>query len=223
MQLIRSTLCGLSLLAAAPSIAGQQTCNGPPSRQSSDFVISSDGLEVRDLKTGLIWSRCMEGSTWTGSVCLSQSAEYANVIPAEQFTYSAALQRAAARSTPQMTWRLPTMHELETIREPGCYNPSANLTLFPVAPDWSSDGSLWSTTQRYKGVFPASGARGPAGGRVAMSAIGTSDSWTNTINDEFHYVRLVRADPAFKRPTRQTDAAEKEKVSGTAKPDPRSD
>jgi Protein of unknown function (DUF1566) len=197
MRAISTVVCAIGIITSATVYAGQQTCQGPAKRAMSDFVPSADGLELRDVKTGLIWSRCLEGSVWTGSVCQSQHPKYANVVPANDYNYGEALALAAARSTQIIKWRVPSMKELDTIREPSCYNPSANLSLFPVDPAWSSDGFFWSTNTKHQGLLLPANYGGRYGGRYIMSAIGTSDANSKTGDDQRAYVRLVRTDPDF--------------------------
>ncbi|MBY0234558.1 MAG: DUF1566 domain-containing protein, partial [Burkholderiaceae bacterium] len=76
-------------------------------------------------------------------------------------------------------WRIPTRKELLSLREPNCYNPSLNLAVFPSKPAWSGDGSFWTSTPEAKGVS-------------LVSAIGTSDAWATTDDENTNNVRLVR-------------------------------
>jgi hypothetical protein len=201
MRILIAVLLSVATLLPLVVQAGEQSCSGPLKRPVSEFVISADGLELKDLKTGLIWSRCLEGSAWDGQVCQSQHPVHAAVVPANDFSYGEALALASARSTDttKPAWRIPSMKELSTIREPNCYNPSANLALFPVDPAWSSDGSIWSSSTAHEGQV-LSKSDGKYGGRFLMSAVGVSDSHDSTTEGDRAYVRLVHTDPDFKMP-----------------------
>lgn len=168
----------LALCIATPAIAGEQRCQGPQHRATDEFQILGDGSEILDTKSKLIWRRCIERQSWTGSTCQADDPRAVN--PGPRMTYRAAQQFAASLSTPDKPWRLPTARELIALREDGCYNPSFSLELFPTSPDWSSDGFFWTTTP-------------DGGGLATISAIGTSDAHETPEPDHVNHVRLVRA------------------------------
>lgn len=175
---------GVIAASAVPaSFAGQQ-CKDKPARSESDFVFLAGGAQVQDNRTGLIWMRCLEGQTWDGTTCKADDPKA--VDPGPKLTYAEAKKYAAARSTPDEAWRIPTKAELITIREPGCYNPSVNLKLFPTEPAWSSDGAYWTTTPEAEGV-------------ALVDAIGASDAWQRTDASHTNHVRLVRNVPKEKK------------------------
>jgi Protein of unknown function (DUF1566) len=90
-----------------------------PSRPTTErFTYSSNGAEVTDLRTGLVWARCSVGQTWSGSACTNS---------ASAFTHEGALQYAAT----QPGWRLPSGRELVTLADHGCANPAIDSTAFP--------------------------------------------------------------------------------------------
>ena len=97
--------------------------------QAADrFTYSTDGSEVTDSRTGLIWRRCAEGMTWSGGTCTGTAAQY---------THQEALQQAKA----QTKWRLPNIKELSSIVDLNSSNPAAHLISFPKTPSdlfWSS-------------------------------------------------------------------------------------
>jgi hypothetical protein len=169
----------LGLCLTSQVHAGEQRCEGAARRLPSDFKEAGDGAEILDSKTKLIWRRCIEGQTWTGSTCRADDPRAVN--PGPRLTYQAAQAFADSLSTAQVHWRLPTAAELETLREPGCYNPSFSLALFPTTPAWSSDGFFWSTTRR-------------GTGQAVVSAIGTSDATDTPSPNHVNHVRLVRSD-----------------------------
>ncbi len=169
---------------AAAALAGGQQCQGKPARSEADFVFLAGGAQVQDNRTKLIWSRCLEGQAWNGTTCLADDPKAVN--PGPNLTYDDARKYAASRSTPEEAWRLPTKTELISIREPGCYNPSLNLRLFPSEPAWSSDGKYWTSTPEAEGV-------------ALVDAIGASDAWTRTDAGSAYHVRLVRNKPNLKQ------------------------
>lgn len=141
-----------------------------------------DGSQVKDLKTKLIWMRCIEGQDWTGTVCKARDPDAVN--PGPGLSYAGALAMARQMSTVTEHWRLPTKRELETLRASSCYNPSLNLQVFPTAPAWSSDGFFWTSTPE----------KTQRTGMWLVSAIGTSDSWEETGPEHRNHVRLVRVE-----------------------------
>lgn len=175
---IRTSLyfCLLSL-AAMPAFAGEQQCDGPSARPASDFMPLGDGSQLLDKRSKLVWMRCIEDQTWTGTTC--QANDHEAVNPGPRLTYAQALAYAVQHSTATEKWRLPTYRELAALREPNCYNPSMNLALFPTVPAWSSDGAFWTQTKQSQG-------------RALVDAIGKSDSWAQTDTEHTNHVRLVR-------------------------------
>lgn len=166
--------------ACLPADAAQQ-CEGPPKRNAAEFSALGDGAQVLDKSTNLIWMRCIEDQSWTGSTCVANDPDAVN--PGPRLTYQQAKALAAAKSSSEERWRLPTRKELLTLREPNCYNPSQNLAVFPSKPEWSSDGAFWTSTPEAKGV-------------ALVSAIGTSDAWASTDDGNTNHVRLVRTAPS---------------------------
>jgi hypothetical protein len=117
-----ATLCFAGLLALLSGAAAAQP-----------FTISADGLEVTDMKTGLIWRRCAEGMVYSGGTCTGT---------ASTFTYEAALQRAVTvTSLTATTWRLPNVKELGSIADKTLSNPAIDAAAFSAtlaSPFWSS-------------------------------------------------------------------------------------
>ena len=121
--------------------------------------------------------RCLEGQKWTGATCKAENPKEVN--PGPGMTFEEARAFARSRSAGDQQWRVPTKRELVELREPGCYNPSLNLRIFPTEPAWSSDRHCWSSTPEGEGV-------------ALVDAIGASDAWTKTGPDKTNHVRLVR-------------------------------
>ena len=103
------------------------------------FTVSSDGQEVTDGKTGLIWRRCAEGMTAMVSGCTGTASTY---------THESALTRARdqAAST-SVAWRLPNVKELASIADRSKSNPAIDGVAFPDTPVnafWSSSPHVGS-------------------------------------------------------------------------------
>jgi hypothetical protein len=121
----------------APRASGKSSTN-------SRFTIYSDGAEVIDSKTSLVWRRCLEGMTWGGNGCTGQPIE---------FKAAMRVQDHAKRQTPVASrWRVPTLDELKSI-VPIPTNETIRLgvstaidaTAFPNMPN----APLWSSTWYY--------------------------------------------------------------------------
>ncbi len=112
------------LVVLSCAAQAQQTCNVgiPESTPTVDFVANGNGT-VTHSKTGLMWKRCVEGQTWSGSVCTGS---------ASTVSWSEALKAALGVSTAGFSdWRVPNVKELESIVEGKCSWPSINSSIFP--------------------------------------------------------------------------------------------
>ena len=119
---IRTTLATVALLLAAASVQSQT---------QTRYTYSTAGDEVTDGKTDLVWRRCSEGQTWSGSTCTGTAAAY---------TYEQALAQAKAQ-TGTAGWRLPNVKELTSIADSTRTNPAIDPAAFPAMPSnyyWSS-------------------------------------------------------------------------------------
>ena len=127
---ICTILASVALLLAAASAQSQ-----------TRYTYSSVGDEVTDSKTGLIWRRCSEGQTWSGSNCTGVAATY---------THEQALAKAQAQEG-TVGWRLPNVKELASIADRTRIGPTIDLGAFPsmsLEYYWSStpyaDGSNYA-------------------------------------------------------------------------------
>jgi hypothetical protein len=117
----RTTLAAVALLLAAAS-----------AQSDTRYTYSTAGDEVTDSKTGLIWRRCSEGQTWSGSTCTGTAANY---------THEQALAQAKAQ-TGTAGWRLPNVKELTSIADKTRISPAIDPAAFPATPsEW-----YWSST-----------------------------------------------------------------------------
>ena len=133
------------------------------------YTLSTDGQEVIDIQTNLIWRRCPEGMVASGGACTG------NAIT---FTHEQALQRATAQAgSTGAAWRLPNIKELSSIADKNNSNPAIDPTAFPTTPSndfWSASPGVGVGLGLACGVSFADGGFG-YGGRANSN-----------------YVRLVR-------------------------------
>ncbi len=111
-------------------------CNNniPASTPDSQLIDNGNGT-VTDLKTGLMWKKCLEGLS--GTDCATGTAV--------SFTWQQALQQpgivnAASGFAGHTDWRLPNIRELRSIVEEKCSGPAINATRFPGTPN----SGVWS-------------------------------------------------------------------------------
>ncbi len=141
-------LFAVGLLAAA--LSAHAACPSWPTAER--FTIN--GEEVTDKRAGLVWKRCTEGQTWTGSSCSGIMTGY---------THQQALARAkSANNTDSATgWRLPNVKELASLADRGCQNldtgtPTIDSTAFPNTPNityWSSSPYVRSSDRAWAVYF----------------------------------------------------------------------
>ena len=82
--------------------------NITPTAPNNRYELVNNGIEVKDLQTGLIWQRCSLGQTWSGTTCTGTATTY-NWIN-------------ALRTTVNMGngWRVPNIKELASLVEQTC-------------------------------------------------------------------------------------------------------
>ncbi len=136
------------------------------------YTVSSDGQEVADNQTNLVWRRCNEGMVFNGNTCTGVSST---------LTHEAALQQAAAQaSNTGVAWRLPNIKELSSIADKNLgSSPAIDATAFPATPAdyyWSASPYVGSSNVVWVITF------------VDGSVIATNRS-------SERYVRLVRTGP----------------------------
>lgn len=107
------------------------------------FSYSADGSEVTDNRTGLVWRRCSEGQSWSGSNCTGSASTY---------THEGALQRAQTQSG----WRLPNVKELSSLVDDTRINPAINTVAFPNTPHswfWTSSPFVGDSNYAWLVIF----------------------------------------------------------------------
>jgi len=100
------------------------------------FISSSDGTEVTDRLTGLVWSRCSAGMTWNKRAQTCDGA-------ASEFYWKDALDYA--RANREGGWRLPNAKELFSIVNHLTESPAIDHLAFPNTPRVT----FWSSTPMY--------------------------------------------------------------------------
>ena len=89
-------------------------------------VSGSNGTEILDRRTDLIWQRCSIGQTWNGTTCAGTAVDH---------TWIDALKTVpAVRATINPDYRMPSIKELSTLIEIDCVKPSMNIEVFPNLP-----------------------------------------------------------------------------------------
>ena len=165
-----------ALLAMSLPVVGQtcKTDSIEPSVEPDRMVDNADGT-VTDAQTGLMWSQCSLGQTWTESGCEGAPNDYSwreALQAAKQFNDGGGL----AGNT---DWRLPNIKELSSIVEHQCDSPAINLTFFPDTPSATYLSSTPAVNQ----------SAGVDGGRSID--FGTGSDLTPEV-DALRHVRLVR-------------------------------
>jgi Protein of unknown function (DUF1566) len=105
------------------------------------YSFSADGSEVTDRTTGIVWRRCAEGMSWTGSTCSGQAQPFYG------------LSRVLAYEKSARGWRVPKIEELVTIARLHLKHENSKVgaggsdaVAFPGLPA----ESFWSSTLYYK-------------------------------------------------------------------------
>jgi hypothetical protein len=112
-----SRIAALSLLALAATASPAQT----------RFTTSSDGQEVTDTTTQLIWRRCAEGLRWDGKACTGKLLKY-------KFGDAKDVAEGAAKSGGK-AWRIPTKDELVGLVDKNTKKkPRIDARAFPQTP-----------------------------------------------------------------------------------------
>lgn len=138
----------MTILKKISRLSGVAACIllGGAAMAQSRFSYSTDGAEVTDSRTGLVWQRCSAGQTWSGSTCTGT---------ASTFTHEGALVYAQSQSG----WRLPNVKELSSIADKTKSNPAIDSTAFPATvSDWYWTSSPYVGSANFVWVvFPGNG------------------------------------------------------------------
>lgn len=171
-----TAMCMGLLMLASPAVFATQQCNSNLYATAPDVrfieVAGSQGAEVLDRLTNLVWQRCSLGQTWnnTSKHCSGT---------ATAMTWTEALTQAKAQGG---DYRLPNIKELQTLREQQCAYPSLNIAIFPDTPDSVQRSRYWSSSP-YGFDMQSAWLMDMAQGDTAIASKAQSSS----------YVRAVRA------------------------------
>ncbi|MEK8032956.1 DUF1566 domain-containing protein [Ideonella sp. DXS29W] len=123
------------------------------------------GAEVKDKSTGLIWRRCAEGQSWTGSTCTGTPTTFLTSFDAAEH----AVAQAAASGK---GWRMPNPKELASLVDTRVKAPSIDTVAFPgFYTESYHTGTHWTENEVYDwGVSFAAGQVGRDfwGGKVLL-------------------------------------------------------
>jgi hypothetical protein len=92
------------------------------------------------IASGLVWYRCLGGERFSGGQCLGSPLEL-NLEDATDYALAIA-------ETSGKPWRLPTLREMQQIRQTHCQNPAVNKVLFATA--YSSNH--WTSSVSRNGI-----------------------------------------------------------------------
>lgn len=129
-------------------VGGSQTAPWPRYR------VATDGQSVSDLKTGLTWQRCVQGTVWDGTACVGTPV---------LLSHEAALALTATGS-----WRLATIRELADIVD--FSNPA---TMMPPSFGGANRGLFWTSSPYVRSPSSAWGVdtwRGSTGSHARTDA-----------------------------------------------------
>jgi len=132
----------LSITLAAYCLAGTamaQTCktNISPSTDASQFIDLNEGY-VLDVKTGLMWSKCVFGQNYVDGKCLGAPTSFNDWASALHSTIDINEHQLAGFDD----WRLPNIKELASLVEYQCHSPAIRLSVFPETPS----AGFWTNT-----------------------------------------------------------------------------
>jgi hypothetical protein len=98
-----------------------------------EVVVGSNGTEVLDLTTNLVWQRCSAGQTWNGKICAGTPIAH---------TWVSALKSVTAARAVHADYRLPNIRELTALREADCIKPAMNIEFFDHQPLLTKDAAF---------------------------------------------------------------------------------
>jgi hypothetical protein len=121
----------LSQQVAAACNPSNMVITRPDARYEA--VNGSNGSEVRDKITNLIWMRCEIGMNWNGTTCTGTSTAHSwqSGLNAVRSIARSAVSGAGA-------WRIPNVSELFSLYERSCFNPYINTTWFPAVSGYAT-------------------------------------------------------------------------------------
>jgi len=172
-------------LTSATCVA--QECPEGLLRTSPDsrFGIYDNGVAL-DRSTGLRWSRCLVGQTFSDNRCLGEPKLF---DIRGYIGYMSTINESYDKDGHM--WRLPNIKELASIAERGCSDPAVNLQIFPDTPKrfaiYSSTpyaGDKFYTIDLITGEQKTSTAGFGIGGVSSGPALGYSKNYIRLVSDQ---------------------------------------
>ncbi len=154
MKCLAASLLIVALALVSPLALGVDCQNNiPASNPDSIYQGHADGT-VTDTRTGLMWKRCSEGQSWTGTTCAGSASVH---------TWNQALALAEASTFAGLgDWRLADIKALTSLVEECRSSPAINNTVFPNTPSsdfWSGSPSAGGSSGAW-GFYFNSGSAG---------------------------------------------------------------
>lgn len=185
----KTLLVGLLLgVCSATAMASDQECRYQSLRESTPTARFSDQADgtVLDHSTGLMWSVCALGQSWSAEGCdgVPLQLSWEDVLT-RTYTENLAGRGIAGHND----WRLPNIRELLSIVERACTAPSLNRGVFVHNP--GTPEAYWSSTPLYftKEHWQDEDRASPRAWAVDFSD-GSMDVWETKWS--YPIVRLVR-------------------------------
>lgn len=159
------------------------------STPTSSFLILSNDEVVIDLRTGLMWQRCLYG--FSGADCQTKVN-----ADKKSYTYEDSLKLISTINEAKFAgfsdWRMPNIKELRSIVEERCSNLALNIEIFPYVEDSKESYALqFSNTPR---SFRESGAAWVWGidfldGSMEAFSVGSINTDSAPLQGNFRLVR----------------------------------
>jgi len=174
-------------------VRGQSSAILSDSRPDADYINLGDGTVIHT-PTKLMWKRCAQGQTWTGSTCEGS---------ASALVWDEALRNADSENfAGHSDWRLPFIDELASLLDYTSANYQVdvsdnervriNQTSFPNTPTYH-----WKYSSVVEPYYFWSGTPFPSyQALVATFGIVGAATWSNELG-KLNFVRLVRTVPSF--------------------------
>jgi len=109
--------------------------------QAAPFTVSTDGQEVTDEATGLIWKRCPYGTVFKLDACVG--------VPQYVMWYEALAEAETYSRAQKQLWRVPNVKELATLLDRSLIDRAIDANYFPTTPS----APFWSSTPYTSDAF----------------------------------------------------------------------
>jgi len=150
MKTVALIVSALAACASSPSGHASVCETGYlPINPDTAYAMDNVAGTATDVRTGLVWKRCVEGFTWNGTTCTGTRALL-------NWQQSLALAEATTFANAD-DWRLPNLKEILSLAETCRMDPAVNVTVFPLTPTavddqfafWSSSPVVTTTDQAW--------------------------------------------------------------------------